>query len=70
MMRNAQNVIGTGGQSSRGTVSSPVIGASGSMFQNQRAQFRNPERIFQRAGLPCRAARTGISGAPSGSLWK
>jgi hypothetical protein len=39
MMRNDQNVIGTGGQFSRGTVSRPAIGASGECFRISEPSF-------------------------------
>ena len=50
MIRNDQNVIGTGGQFSRGTVSSPAIGASRRMLENQRTELRNFDRIFHLGG--------------------
>ena len=63
----ALNTIATGGSSSSGTVSSPAIGASGSCFEEQRAELRNLDGIVDRlaslSGMPNRT-----SGAPSGWL--
>ena len=66
MMRNAQNVIGTGGQFSRGTVSRPASGASMECLRISDPSFGTstaysvlPAFSF---GQPNR-----ISGAPS--LW-
>ena len=39
MIRNDQNVIGTGGQFSRGTVSRPAIGASRQCFRISEPSF-------------------------------
>ena len=39
MMRNAQKVIGTGGQFSRGTVSRPASGAYGECFRISDPSF-------------------------------
>ena len=39
MMRNDQNVIGTGGQFSRGTVSRPAIGASSECLRISEPSF-------------------------------
>ena len=66
MMRNDQNVIGTGGQFSRGTVSRPAIGAS-----SECLRISEPSLGISTAYLTLPAAWSGqpnrISGAPS--LW-
>ena len=68
MIRNDQKMIGTGGQFSRGTVSSPFKRRVERMFQNQRttpSEFRSEYLILPAAwsGHPNR-----ISGAPFGWL--
>src|SRR4051794_24209098 len=66
MIRNDQNVIGTGGQFSRGTVSSPASGASGECLR-----ISEPSLGISMAYLTLPAAWSGkpnnINGAPS--LW-
>ena len=69
MIRNDQNVIGTGGQFSRGTVSRPAIGASSECLRISEPSFGIS---IAYSTLP--AAWSGqpnrISGAPSWWLWK
>src|SRR5882724_12312922 len=68
MIRNDQNVIGTGGQFSRGTVSRPASGASSACFKIREDSFGTSI-----AYLTLPAAWSGrpnrISGAPSLWLW-
>ena len=69
MTRNDQNVIGTGGQFSRGTVSRPASGASSECFRISDDSFGTSI-----AYLTLASAMSGqpnsTSGAPSLWLWK
>ena len=49
MIRNDQNRIGTGGQFSRGTVSSPASGALGECFRISDDSFGNLDGVFDLA---------------------
>ena len=55
-MRNDQKTIGTGGQFSRGTVSSPCSGASGECFRISEPSLRDLDGVFDLARRPDRAA--------------
>ncbi len=69
MIRNDQNVIGTGGQSARGTVSSPASGASSACFRISERQFRDLDRVASTLPVAWSGRPNRISGAPSWWLW-
>src|SRR3977135_3352286 len=68
MIRNDQKVIGTGGQFSRGTVSSPASGASSECLRTSEDSLGTS---IEYSTLPAAwfGSPNRTSGAPSGWLW-